>query len=333
MQPIPKFVGIDVSKLTLDICIINGTSKTHSVISNDLEAIKTFFVNVQTESNGPLYIGMENTGCYNFYIYQAFDELDLPYYVISPLHLNKSLGLSRGKSDKVDAARIAYFVERNLKQLAVYKPQRQVVKQLQLLLCLREQRVSMKKQLLMASEPYQYLPAIACTQFTQLNNELISQIEAQIKAIESEINLLISQDQHLNCCFKLITTVQGVGKVLGWNLLVRTGEFYNISDPRKLACYAGVAPFEHSSGTSIRGKQRVSQFADKTLKKLLHMAAMSAIRLEGDLRDYYQRKVAQGKNKMSTLNAVRNKIIHRVYAVLRNQQPYQIYLPQKLLMS
>jgi transposase len=111
--------------------------------------------------------------------------------------------------------------------------------------------------------------------------------------------------------------------VLSWNIIAKTNGFKSIQTARKFACYAGVVPFEHQSGTSVWRKPKVSVYADKSLKSLLHMAAMSAIRLKNDLRAYYQRKVQDGKNKMLVLNAVRNKIIQRVYAVIKNQTPYK----------
>jgi len=332
MQQEPTFVGIDISKLTLDICIRQGTTNEHYVIDNEPAAIKVFFTPLLTLKAEGLYVGMENTGCYNYHLYEALSELDVVYYVIPPIHLKKSLGLTRGKNDKIDAYRIAGFLETNLKNMAAYIPQRPVLTQLQLLLTTRSQRVKIKKQVLAAKEHYQYT-VDGSNELLTLDNELISNIDAQIKVVEKKIQELISADSKLNKAYQLITSVPGVGKVLACNLLVRTGEFVAISDPRKLACYAGVAPFDHRSGTSIRGKSRVSHHADKDLKMLLHLASMSVIRLSGDMRDYYQRKVAEGKNKMSVLNAVRNKIIHRIYAVLKNQRPYQIYLSDNLVLS
>jgi len=72
----------------------------------------------------------------------------------------------------------------------------------------------------------------------------------------------------------------------------------------------------------VRGKTRVNHQARKSLKTLLHMAAMSALQVKGELQDYYQRKVAQGKNKMLVINALRNKLIHRVYAVIKRGKKY-----------
>ena len=332
MQQIPTFAGIDISKLTLDICILDNNVKAYYKIDNELQAIKTFFERWALQYP-MLYIGMENTGCYNYPLYQALNELAVPYYVIPPIHLKKSLGLSRGKNDKIDSLRIAQFLQTNCRNLQVYKPQRAVVTQLRLLLNLRELRIKMKKQLMGNGEQYAYFPAETTAPLMEADNQYIALIDEQVKNLETQIQTLISNDAKLALCFKLISSVQGVGKILGWNLLVKTGEFDTITDPRKLACFAGVVPFDYSSGSSIRGRSKVSHYADKSLKKLLHLAAMSAIRLNGDLKDYYQRKVTEGKNKMSVLNAVRNKIIHRVYAVLKNQQPYQIYRPDSLVMS
>lgn len=330
MQQIPTFIGIDISKLTLDVCVLQGNAKQSYVINNEPKSIKAFFTSL---TSSHLYVGMENTGCYNYHLYQVLSDMGLDYYVIPPIHLKKSLGLSRGKNDKIDALRIACFVELNIKRLSVYRPQRTAVKKLQVLLTSREQRIKIKKQLQNNSEHYAYMSKSDSTLLVKLDNKLIAQIEEQIKAIENQIQQVVAADDQLSASYKLITTVQGVGKVLGWHLLVRTGEFKNITSPRKLACYAGVAPFEHSSGTSIRGKSKVSHYADKNLKRLLHLAAMSAIRLTGDLKDYFDRKVAEGKNKMSVLNAVRNKIIHRIYAVLKYQRHYEKYLLQPLAMS
>jgi transposase len=332
MQQFQTFVGIDISKVTLDICLLEGNSKQYCKIDNTVEAIQTYFTELDRDQV-QLCVGMENTGCYNYYLYEALGNLSIPYYVIPPIHLKKSLGLSRGKNDKVDSFRIALFLESNAKRLNAYKPVRPVMGHLRSLLTARGQRIEMKKQISNAGEQYQYLSKDITATLIDLNKALIESIEQQVRGIEKEIQLLISNDSKLSQCYRLICSVQGVGKVLGWNLLVRTGEFDSITDPRKLACYAGVAPFDHSSGTSVRGKARVSPFADKTLKKLLHLAAMSAIRLQGDLRDYYQRKVTEGKNKMLVLNAVRNKIIHRVFAVLKYQRPYLNHLPEPLVLS
>src|ERR1017187_8934961 len=101
-----------------------------------------------------------------------------------------------------------------------------------------------------------------------------------------------------------------------------TNGFTMMKDAIKLACYCGVAPFEYSSGSSVRGKTKVHHMANKKLKCNLHMASLTAVKLDADLKTYYERKVAEGKNKMSVLNAVKNKLLARVVAVVNKQQEY-----------
>ncbi|WP_029038028.1 transposase, partial [Salinimicrobium xinjiangense] len=92
---------------------------------------------------------------------------------------------------------------------------------------------------------------------------------------------------------------------------------------RKFACHIGVAPFSFHSGTSQRSKNKVSHRANKKLKTLFHMAALSAIKMKGELRDYFERKIAEGKNKMTVVNAVRAKLINRIFALIRENRQYE----------
>ena len=155
-----------------------------------------------------------------------------------------------------------------------------------------------------------------------LSKQQLAVLNRQIRQIENDMQALIKADEQMDRQAELICSIPGVGKVLCWTMLAKTENFTTITEPRKMACYSGVVPFSNSSGTSIRGKNRVSSYADKAVKTILHMAAMRAVRLKNDLQIFYLRKVSEGKNKMSVLNAVRNKLIHRIFAVVKNQTPY-----------
>lgn len=147
-------------------------------------------------------------------------------------------------------------------------------------------------------------------------------LKEEQKAVEQAIKQLIEADTRLKELFDLMVSVPGIGPVIATELLITTNEMQTINDPKKLACHAGVAPFEYRSGSSIRGKTRVSHQARKRLKSLIHMGTMSAIQVKGDLQDYYHRKLGEGKHTMLVLNAVRNKLIHRVCAVVRRGEKY-----------
>ena len=151
----------------------------------------------------------------------------------------------------------------------------------------------------------------------------VTALKKDLKKVDEQIQTLIKEDSELTRLFQLTTSVKGIGKVTATHIIVATNEFKSITEAKKFACYAGVAPFEHTSGTSINGRTHVSNMADKTMKSALHMAALCAIHYQGELQDFYLRKIEEGKNKMAVINAVRNKLIHRVFACVRDNRMYQ----------
>lgn len=316
-------IGIDVSKLTLDICVQNQENVSFYTITNDFKSIKTFFKQFKNEE---VLVAMENTGRYNSFLYEVLPDFSFSVYVINPLHLKKSMGLVRGKNDKVDSERIAWFLAKNYEDLKQWRPNSKTIEKIKLLGAERKHRVKVKAGLSAQSQDKEFINLMADKQLLKLNKELIDVLDKQIEKIEEKILQLINSEETLKNQYNRIQSIPGVGKVLAFNMLVKTNGFTDIHSPRKMACYAGVAPFEHQSGTSLKYKPKVSVFADKELKKLLHLSAMSAIRLNNDLAEYFKRKVSEGKNKMSVLNAVRNKIIHRIYALIKNETFYQNYL-------
>lgn len=315
------FIGIDISSRTLDICLKTEGALQYLTIPNQTRPIKAF---LKKYASAGSTIAMENTGRYNWNLYEALAGTDIQVYVIPPIHLKKSLGLSRGKNDKIDSFRICSYIEKNRAESILWKPSSISVSKLKVLLTERQSRIKMKSQLARQQHDYKLMKTLGLDKdLLKLNKKLVDAISAQILRIESAIEKNITNTPQLKEQYELIRSVPGVGKIVAWTIIAKTEGFTTITDPRKMACYCGVVPFEHMSGTSIRGRSRVSVFADKGIKSLLHMAAMSAIRLNNELKIYYQRKVGQGKNKMSVLNAVRNKIIHRIFAVIKAQTFYK----------
>ena len=267
---------------------------------------------------------MENTGRYNWELYEVLPEFNFTVFVINPLHLSKSQGLVRGKNDKEDSYRITLFTEKNKEDLSPWKPSSLAIRKIKVLMTERNARVKTKRRLIKQKHDYKKMKILGLTQsLTNWNLQQINQIDKQIKKIEELIQQTIDVEPELKKQQKLMLSVPGVGKVVSWTMIAKTEGFKKITDPRKMACYSGVVPFEYQSGTSVYRKPRVSMFADKQMKSVLHLAAMSAIRLNNDLQVYYRRKVEQGKNKMAVLNAVRNKIIHLIFAIIKSQNLYQ----------
>lgn len=324
MQKSLKFIGIDISKSTLDICVLDkDSSSVHYQIENQALQIRKFF-RVFPKKN--TRICFENTGKYGWVLIEILSNLEFKFYQVNALHLKRSMGLVRGKDDVVDALRIAQFISKNHKEIPLYQTSDKNIKKIQVLISKRNLLVKQRAQHKTLKKENELLKSLKLPALGKYSNAIISLLNKHIKGIEKMINNIIIQDQELNKNHRIATSVPGVGKIVSWNMLVKTNGYKGISNPRKFACYAGVAPFSQRSGTSINKKARVSHLADKNMKKLLHMAAMRAIQLENDLKKYYIRKVNQGKNKMLVLNAVRNKIIHRIFAMIKNEKLYDFNL-------
>ena len=324
MEKEELFIGIDVSKLTLDVCLMGSSTKSLQIV-NTASSIKKLMKQVMTGNpKTAIYVCIENTGKYSWRLMEIMPEYEVKFYVVNPLHLKRSLGLIRGKNDKVDAIRIASFIKKNHEDLKVFIQEREVITSIKVLLTERRFRVSNRTQLKVKNKDLEELSNKKLAKsLIRYNQAIIKKLDTQIDSIETEIKTLIEHDLALKQVSKTLKSIPGVGDVLSWNFIIKTNEFKSITDPRKLACYSGVVPFENRSGTSVFGKSRVSLLADKKFKKNLHLGAMRAIQMNNDLKVYYDRKVEEGKNKMSVLNAVRNKIIHIAYALIKNNSLYE----------
>jgi len=337
-----NFVGIDVSKSKFDLALIKGQDKDHfiqGVFDNTHKGIKTMSKFLEKEHNVQLsetIFCMEFTGVYCRPLTSFFVEQDCHVWIEMPVNIIRSLGLQRGKNDRVDAHRIALYAYKNRDDIKLWKPQRDVILQLRDLLALRERLITSQKALTNPIEELIAMGAKSAAASVRKNcHKTLSAIENEIGQIDKNLDEIIKDDPQLKELFQLATSVPGVGKLTALFMICFTNEFSMYTNPKQLACYCGVAPFEHSSGSSVRGRTRVSHMANKVLKRMLHMGAMSVISRDPELRDYYQRKVAQGKNKMLVINAVRNKIIHRLCAVIKRGYGYQseIIFKERLVLS
>ena len=136
------------------------------------------------------------------------------------------------------------------------------------------------------------------------------------------IRKIIRQDPELQRTFDLLTSIDGVGLLVSTYLIVATQNFKAFSNARKFACQIGIAPFQKISGSSINVSKGVSHFADKVGKQMITNAMGCTIRRYGYLRPYYDRKIAEGKPAGVVLNNCKNKLLHLIFTIVKNQQPY-----------
>jgi len=122
--------------------------------------------------------------------------------------------------------------------------------------------------------------------------------------------------------YKLATSVIGVAFVIASYMLVTTNNFTSFDNGREYACYSGIAPFPYESGSSIKGKTKISNLANKKIKAILSNGANSSALWDPEMKKYYKRKAAEGKDHRLIINSIRCKLVNRVFAVVNRQTPY-----------
>lgn len=328
---IPKFYcGIDISKETLDLAVLHDGDLIFSQkIENSQKAVQDVLLKLKASFNVErrnAFFCAEQMGIYASNLLAVVKKKKLVICMESPLRIRLSMGIQRGKNDRLDAVKIAKYAVAFLKQLKIWQPPRAVILQLKYMFAVRKRLVKLKVALINPAKVETYYLPLKDQKANQqlfLNSKLA--IEKDIKNVEERMFTLIKGDPRLSHLFFILTSIPQIGKMIALNMIVTTNEFLSISTAKEFASYCGIAPFEWLSGKSIKGRTRVSHIANKDLKVMLHLAAMGSVRHKGStLEKYYSRKVSEGKNKMSVLNAIRNKLVHFMYACIERNECYKI---------
>lgn len=323
MKNYNETVGVDISKLTIDahLHLVNQ----HKQFSNNAKGFKATLAWIKKHKVklDEVYFCFEHTGLYSLSLAAFLTEQNIVFSMVSGLEVKRSMGVVRGKSDKVDAARIAEYAHlRKDKLQKTILPSEKVLK-MKDLLAIRERIVTQKGGYEASRKEYSSVHKKSEVKILiDTHSKLIKVLAQELKVVEGEIIKIIRSDETINGLYKLVTSIKGIGFVLGANLIVTTNCFTAFDNARQYACYAGIAPFPFQSGTSIRGNTKISKMGNQKMKILLLMGASSARQHDPELRQYYLKRIEKGKNNMSTLNVIKNKLIHRVFAVVKRGTPY-----------
>lgn len=322
------FLGIDVSKRNLDCCLLNnGSVVKQDVVVNHQKSIEKYLSGICAEYSiepSSLAVCAEYTGMYIYPLSVACQSKQYKLWLEDPTQIKYSSGLQRGKNDKIDAKRIALYAFRYIDRIKIYMRPSVNIESLKLLstelnmLC-----TDRKKYQSQLTDQKEYMSDKIYKMKLKRLTILIKQLDKAIETIETEIEEIIAKDEQLNHQMQLMLSIEGIGRKTALKMILETQAFTRFTDSRKFCCHAGVAPFSYLSGSSQHSKNKVSQRANKSIKSLLHLAALSAIQnKDSELRKYYDRKIGEGKNKMSVLNAIRAKLISRIFAVIKNDCLY-----------
>jgi transposase len=325
------FIGVDVSKLWFDISMITmtGTAKSGMIserFDNNAAGFKKLSQWLKLHKvpfDDTTLVVIENTGVYHRMIWEYCNNKGLSLHIGNAARIKWSLGILRGKDDVTDSQRLCDYCYRHADELqatAVLDP---------VILPLKDLMTSRTRLLAQINSTRTYLQELkhsnskeVQTIMEQVHKSALSGMKKSLMLIEEQIRKLVEQSPDIKKNYELLISVPGIGHITAIYIICCTANFAGNITGKQLACYAGVVPFENTSGSSIKGKKKVHKMANKELKSLLHMCARSAVRHKAEFAHYYHRKEQQGKHHMEILNAVKNKIILRAVAVIKNQRKY-----------
>ncbi|WP_265175927.1 transposase, partial [Flavobacterium sp. MFBS3-15] len=314
-------------KLKLDVSVMDVTSPktaSHFVVGNTQAGIKLIVSKLRDMDIklSDVLFCCENTGIYTCPLSCFLSENKLDYWIVPAIEIKRSKGISRGKSDKADSKDIAYYSLRNLDKLKLSSMADKEIQQLKLLFSEREKVMKALHIFRSTKENNGFIPKEVYAAIEAINTKTIRELNKAKDSVENKIKEIIMSQEELKKQYKLIQSVPGVGPQTALYLIIATKGFKAFDNWRKLACYSGIAPFEYSSGSSIKGRAKVNDMADKKMKSLLQMGVISAIQHDPQMKEYYIKKREQGKPKMLVQNNVRCKIVSRVFSVINRQSPF-----------
>ena len=307
-----EFYGVDISKDVFDVV---NTKGEHFQLSNDEIGFKKLAKSIKKDS----LVVMEATGYYHYCLAQYLYQKGYFVSVVNPLSVKRfiQMKLSKVKTDKSDAKAICEYAVSN--EVSLYtakdKSQAECLQLIRLIDTYLKHRTAIKNKI--HGEKTLAIPSKAV--YRSLNRSLKS-IEKEIKALEVRLTELVKEHQQAQ--LTLLKTIPGMGVKTALMLIVMSDGFNRFESAKQLCSYAGITPTIRESGSSVRGRSRISKMGNKKLRNLLFMCSFSACKHNKGCKDIYERIISKGKSKKLALIAVSNKLLKQAFAIAKSGLPY-----------
>lgn len=332
------FIGIDVSKDWHDVACISAMNSQEYVCELKIDNTLKGFLELEKQLKKhsidlkEAVVCMEHTGTHSLLLIAWLQQTGITTVVEPALQIKKSLGMQRGKNDQIDARRISEYAYTQRHKLKEYRLHTKDLLRIKQLLTYRDQLVKSRTMYKNSLKSHRQYDQLTENKFIILDiDKKIKLFNQNITEVEKEIIEIIGNDERLKSNYKLASSVKGVGLVISAMMLVTTHNFTAFPNARKYNCFTGLAPYEHTSGTSIKGKTRTSHLAHKRLRAYLNNGANSAYNHDPEMRIYYDRKRKEGKEHRLIMNAIACKLVSRVFSVVNRQTPYVSLYQQKFI--
>ncbi|MCB9300630.1 MAG: IS110 family transposase [Lewinellaceae bacterium] len=324
------YIGNDISKEWFDVAVLNAQTprKTdHQRFENTEKGFKALMNWLKRKGIKDLSLAffcLEHTGVYSVPFCRFLSKKGANYSLIPGSEIKESLGITRGKSDQVDAKRIAQYAYKNKDFMRIHTLPTEVVRKLKACLSYRDRLIKSRHGFMVsAKELKAHETEEVSNRIFEGSQLMIEQINDELSQLEEAIDQLIKQHPELKRNYDLLLSVPGIGVQVALHLIVSTQNFVCFNCPKKFAAYSGIAPFKSDSGKSIKSRSKVSHKANKKMKTLLSIAVVNSIRRCPDYRLYFEKQLKKGKHENSIKNVIRNKIVSRAFAVIKRNSPYE----------
>jgi transposase len=314
------WIGIDVSHATLDVCVLRPDSTMHDKqFANIGSGYKKLVRWVeQLAPHCVHHYCLEATGSYSIAVAEFLANLGYAVSIVNPARM-RFFGLAQGhgnKTDQTDARLIARFCHKDTPALW-----RAASPEMRLLLALIRRVQAVQPRLVQEKNrraaPHQPAEVIVSLQMT------ISFLEQEVTRVRGQIRVHVQPHQHLKQDVDLLQSIPGIGEVAAWTILAELPDVSQFDSAQRVAAYAGLAPREYRSGSSVRKQTRLHKHGNSRLRKAVYFPAVSAVVWNPVVKAHDDRLRQAGKAKMVALAAAMRKLLMICYGVLKHQQPFQ----------
>ncbi|KGL62751.1 transposase family protein [Polaribacter sp. Hel1_85] len=312
MNKYKEIFGVDISK---DVFDVYGSKSGHNQFKNDVSGFKFFLKRLPKNS----LVIMEATGYYHYRLAQFLYKQSVIVSVVNPLSIKRfiQMKLAKVKTDKSDAKAICDYGKINEVPLynALTEVQSECLQLFRWLDSLIKKRTATKNKI--HGEEVLGIPS------KWVYRSLIrvkKHLEREIKGIEEKLLTLVKQEQQVQ--LTLLTSIPGIGLKTALFLIVVTDGFKKFETASQLCSYIGITPTIRESGSSVRGRARISKVGNRKLRNLLFLCSFTACKHNKGCREIYERIVNKGKSKKLALIAVSNKLLKQSFAIAKSGLAY-----------
>jgi len=312
------YLGIDVSKANFDAYLLSNRKPKHRSFANSAVGFRQLTDWLRASGADHVHACLEATGRY-------WDKLAEHLYhdghlvsAINPARIKgfcQSL-LSRLKTDKADSEVIALFCQALKPRL--WKPPAAHSRELQELV-----RHQSHLRQTIQREKNRLQSGVLSSSVICLTEEHLTFLDIQLAQLEKDIDVLLASHEDLKLQCDLLLSIPGVGKRTAISFLSEVGDVRNFSNTKQLVAYAGLAPSERSSGTSLRKPAHISKIGNPRLRKALYFPAMVAEMSNPIVSEFSRRLTVNGIKPMPRVIASMRKLLHIMFGVLKSQTSFR----------